>query len=95
MAVSAAKSLAIAAAVVYGLPASFSVAARSVRSRAPSMAVAMSASIHWTIWCWPIGTPNDFRSRAYASAFSYAPVAIPTAWAAIPIRRRRACPSRS
>src|SRR5205814_59010 len=38
--------------------------------RAPSIAVVMSASIHWTIWCWPIGTPKDLRSRAYSSAFS-------------------------
>jgi len=64
MAVSDANSFAMAAAVPYGFPASFSAAARRVRSRAPSMAVTMSASIHWTIWCRPIGTPNDFRSRA-------------------------------
>ena len=31
---------------------------------AASMAVAMSASIHCTIWCWPMGTPNALRSLA-------------------------------
>ena len=64
MAVSEAKSLAIAAAVPYGLPRSFRTAARQVSSRAASTAVAMSASIHWIIWCWPIGTPKDRRSFA-------------------------------
>ena len=65
MAVSAANSLAIDASFVYGRPASLSVAALSVMSRAPSTAVAMSASIQPTIWCSPIGTPNALRSRAY------------------------------
>ena len=50
------------------------------------MATAMSASIHWIIWCSPIGTPKAFRSRAYATERAYAPAAIPSAWAAIPTR---------
>src|SRR5881409_230412 len=65
IAVSAAKSLAIAASFVYGWPASLRLAAFSVMSRAPSMAVAMSASIQPTIWCSPISTPNALRSHAY------------------------------
>ena len=92
MAVSAANSLAIAATVPKGWPASLSHAALSVRSRAASIAVAMSASIHCTIWCWPIGTPKDLRSRAYATASSHAPAAIPTAWAAIPMRPPSSAP---
>ena len=70
MAISAAKSFAIADCVEKGRSASLRLAACQINRRAPSIAVAMSASIHCTIWCWAIGTPKDFRSRAYAIARS-------------------------
>src|SRR6266850_2272690 len=68
IAVSAANSLAIEAAVRYGRPASLSAAALQVSRRAPSMATAMSASIHWTIWCSPMITPNVLRRDSDPSA---------------------------
>jgi hypothetical protein len=40
----------------------------------------------WTSWKPPIGLPNCSRLRAYASAFSYAPRAHPTAIHATPAR---------
>ena len=46
----------------------------------------MSASIHWMPWNSEIGWPNASRSLAYATAASNAACAIPSAWAAIPIR---------
>ena len=64
MAVSDAQSLAMAAAAPKTAPVSLSQAARHVSIRAASMDVAMSASIHCTIWCWPMGWPKLFRSRA-------------------------------
>src|SRR5215218_6914400 len=50
MATSEARSLAIADSLVCLRPASLSVAARWVRSRAASMSVAMSTSIHLSPW---------------------------------------------
>src|SRR6266545_3139521 len=57
--------------VAHGVPASMawramarrrvSAAARSVRRRETAMAVAMSASMSWTAWCWQIGTPKAQR----------------------------------
>ena len=64
VAASLAKSLAIAASVVWRLPWSASQAARYVRSAAASSSVFESASIHWMAWNSAMGLPNCLRSLA-------------------------------
>ena len=69
-----------------GLPASLSRAARHTSARAASISVCMSASFCWIAPSRAIGPPNALRSFAYDVASSNAACAIPTAWAAIPMR---------
>lgn len=64
---------------------SLSVAALWVRSRAASMSVAMSASIHLSPWKEAMVCPSCSLLPAKSTAASYAARATPTARAAIPI----------
>ena len=65
IAMSVANSLALAASMLYGRPASRRRAACSVSARAAEICVAMSASMKPTPWKSTIGWPNWSRSRAY------------------------------
>ena len=78
--------MACAPSTVCGRSASFRRAARQTRARAASISVCMSASFCWIAPKPPIGAPKARRSWAYAAARSSAAWAMPTAWAAIPIR---------
>src|SRR5262249_44398632 len=54
--------------------------------RAASMSVARSAIFHWIAWCWAMGLPNVLRCPAYATLSSRHARAMPSAWAAMPMR---------
>ena len=86
MAVSDAYNFAILAAWRKSSPESFSAAAFKQNSLEASIRVAISASLNWIIWWFIISVPKALRSLAYWSDLSYAPLAIPRACAAIPIR---------
>ena len=88
MAVSEAKSFAIAASLGTLSPASILRAARCTSSRAASTLVAMSARRKATAWCSEIGLPNCSRDFAYSTAYSSAARAIPVAEAPSVIRDR-------
>src|SRR5579875_1660003 len=70
MAVSEAKSLAMAASRVWRRPWSRTHAARYMSSRDAWMRVAMSAIFHWMAWNSAMGRPNWRRSLAYRTASS-------------------------
>src|SRR3972149_4907498 len=82
----AANSFAMLASFVCLRPWSVRRAARSARSLAASMSVAMSAIIQRIAWRSAIGRPNCTRVRAYSTAASREACAIPTACAAMLIR---------
>src|SRR6266511_4003441 len=85
-AASDANSFAALDSYVCRCPRSSRWAARYVRRRAASISVAMSASFHWIAWNSAIFCPNASRSLAYFSDSSSARWAMPSAWAAMPIR---------
>ena len=64
---------------------SFRNAALNANNLAASTLVAISAIIHWIAWNFEIGCPNCTLVFAYSMESSNAPLAIPIAWAAIPI----------
>ncbi|MOA03878.1 hypothetical protein D3C78_1234080 [compost metagenome] len=78
--------MAIEPARVWGLPSWRRRAACSTINRAACTWVAMSANFHWIAWNLAISLPNCWRSRANFLASSIAAVAMPTAWAAMPMR---------
>mmetsp|Transcript_40407 Transcript_40407/g.79070 ORF Transcript_40407/g.79070 Transcript_40407/m.79070 type:complete len:217 (+) Transcript_40407:205-855(+) len=86
VAASLAASFAMAASLVKGLFASFSMDALQFRSRAESVARAIRESLICIDCRSAMGDPNAFRSSAYAAAQSMDACAMPNACPATPIR---------
>ena len=92
LATSEAKSFAMAASGPKFSWLSSARAARQVISRAASILVCISAILNWVFWKELMGLPNCLRSLPYLMASFSAPWAMPTAWAAMPMRPQSSAP---
>src|SRR5207237_10447535 len=85
VAISLAKSLAMAASMLKRAPVSCFQAALRINRRAASISVDMSASMKWMAWNCEMRWPKAMRSWEYFSAASNEPCSLPVACGAMPM----------